>query len=228
MADMFQLSAEVRSNHGKAASRRLRRTEERVPGVVYGAGKEPASISLSHNELNRALQNEAFYSHILTLAINGNQEKVVLKDLQRHPYKAQLIHIDFQRVSATEKLYMNVPLHFIGEDTAPGVKLEGGQVSHLMNDIEIRCLPADLPEYIEVDISKLGMDEAIHLSEIKLPKGVEIVALTQGKEQDQSVVSIHRPHIIAEPEETVEASAEVPLVGEEGGEASAESSEDKE
>lgn len=228
MADKFQLSAEVRSNHGKAASRRLRRTQEKVPGIVYGAGKEPTPISLSHNELNRALQNEAFYSHILTLAVDGKQEKVVLKALQRHPYKAQLIHIDFQRVSATEKLYMNVPLHFIGEDTAPGVKLEGGQVSHLMTEVEIRCLPADLPEYIEVDISKLGMDGAVHLSEIKLPKGVEIVALIQGKEHDQSVVSIHRPHVIAEPEEAVAASAEVPLVGDEGEEASTESGEEKE
>lgn len=213
MADIFELSAETRSEIGKGANRRLRQLASKVPGIIYGAGKQPTPISVSHNSLMNALKNEAFYSHILTLDVDGKSEKVVLKDLHRHPYKPQLIHVDFLRISATEKLYMNVPLHFKGEDVAPGVKIGGGVVSHLMNEIEIRCLPADLPEFIEVDVSNLELNASIHLSELKVPKGVEIVALSHGKEHDQSVVSIHRPHVSTEPEApAAPVSAEVPVV----------------
>ncbi len=218
MSNQFELAIELRQEIGKASARRMRRLDNRVPGIVYGAGKESTPIMVDFFNLSNALKNEAFYSHILTLKLDGKEEKVVLKDLQRHPYKPVILHVDFQRISATEKLYMTVPLHFKGEDIAPGVKIDGGVVSHLMNEVEIRCLPADLPEYIEVDASNLGMDETIHLSELKLPKGVEIVALTHGKEADQAVVSIHKPHIAAEPEELAVPSPEVPVVGKEEGE----------
>lgn len=223
MAGTFEISADMREERGKAASRRMRRLENLVPGIIYGADKDPVHISINHFQMINALKNEAFYSHILTLNMNGSAEKVVLKDLQRHPYKPQIMHVDFLRVSDKEKLYMHVPLHFVGIEAAPGIKLHGGVVHHLMNEIEIRCFPADLPEYIEIDISTLGIDESIHLSELPVSKGVEVVALIQGKEHDQAVVSITKPHVAAEPEGPVVVSAaEVPVVGkerkEEGGE----------
>lgn len=214
MADLFELSAELRQGSGKGASRRMRRLEDKVPAVIYGGGKENASVVLEHRHIAKALENEAFYSHILTFDIGGKKEKVVLKALQRHPSKLKIMHADFLRISATEKLTMNIPLHFTNEDIAPGIKLEKGAVSRLANDVEIRCLPADLPEYIEVDMSELNMDESIHLSQVKVPKGVEFVALSH--DQDPVLVNIHKPHVIEE-EEPVEAeSAEVPVIGEEG------------
>lgn len=214
MAEKFELSAEIREVAGKGASRRLRRLENKIPAIVYGAGKAPASINIQHHHLTHALKNQAFYSHILTLKVNGKEEKVVLKDLQRHPSKPLILHADFLRVSATEKLHMQVPFRFLHEDEAPGVKLEGGQVSHLMNDVEIRCLPSDLPEAIEIDVSGLQIGESIHLSDIKVPHGVEIVPLLHG--DDKTILSIHRQQIAEEPEAPVEAPpAEVPVVGEE-------------
>lgn len=222
MANLFELSAEVRLNHGKAASRRHRRLDNKVPAVIYGANKEPLSILINHNHINNALKNEAFYSHILTLNVNNSTEKVVLKALQRHPSKPQILHADFLRVSAHEKLSMNIPLHFVNEEEAYGVKMEGGVVLHLMNEVEIRCLPADLPEFIEVDLIDLKNDETFHLSQLKLPAGVELVALLHGGE-DRGVASIHRRVISEEPEEPIVVpSAEVPLVGEEEKEGAAE------
>ncbi|HVV69695.1 MAG TPA: 50S ribosomal protein L25/general stress protein Ctc [Gammaproteobacteria bacterium] len=213
MADKFELSAEIREQAGKGASRRLRRVDNKVPAIIYGAGKEPKSITILHHHFNNALKNQAFYSHILTLNIGNSHEKVVLKDLQRHPSKPQILHADFLRVSATEKLHMHVPLRFVNEDTAPGVKLDGGQISHLLNEVEIRCLPSDLPEFIEVDLAELKIDESIHLSELKTPKGVELIALLHN--DDRPVVNIHRPHVVEEPETVVAPPAEVPLVGKE-------------
>ncbi|MDH5191902.1 MAG: 50S ribosomal protein L25/general stress protein Ctc [Gammaproteobacteria bacterium] len=221
MAISFELNAEARTDVGKGASRRLRR-EEKVPAVVYGAGKDAVSLTMQHNELMHALENEAFYSHILDLKVNGKGEQVILRDLQRHPSKPRILHADFQRVSASEKIHMHVPLHFIGEEVAPGVKIDGGIVSHLKNDVEITCLPKDLPEYIEVDISNLGLNESVHLSELKLAAGVEIPELALGEEHDHAVVSIHLPRAAKEAEETpeaeaapeAEASAEKPAEGE--------------
>lgn len=186
----FSLNAIARHDVGKGASRRLRHAES-VPAVVYGAGKGPQSITLSHRELSRALENEAFYSHILDLNNGKHSEKVVLKDLQRHPYKPRIMHADFLRISATEKLTMHIPLHFIGGDVAPGVKLGGGVVAHLMPDVEVRCLPADLPEYISVDISKLELNQTLHLADLPLSKGVEIPALSHG--ENKPVVTIYIP-----------------------------------
>lgn len=200
----FELDADVRENIGKGASRRLRHTNQ-VPGVVYGAGEPAVSLTLSHDKVSVALSHEAFYSHILTLKMGKKHEKVILKDIQRHPSKPRIQHIDFLRVKADQKLKMNVPLHFIGEEDAPGLK-EGGVFSHLMSDVEIACLPADLPEFIEVDVSNLALNESVHLTQLKLPKGVELVAFAQGvEEHDQAVISIHIPRIV---EEVVEVTAE--------------------
>jgi large subunit ribosomal protein L25 len=192
MKSEFEINAQSREDAGKGASRRLRRTAQ-VPGVVYGGKSEPKMISLLHNELMLHLEHESFYSHILSLKIDGKAEQVILKDLQRHPAKPLVLHADFQRVSSDTKLRTSVPFHFIGEDVAVGVK-KGGVVSHSITSVEVGCLPKDLPEYIGVDVSALDIGDNIHLSEVQLPKGVEILALAQGEEQDMIVVSVHSSH----------------------------------
>jgi len=188
MSISFELAASIRKDLGKSATRRLRR-QEMVPAVIYGAGKEPVSITLGHNQLLHSTENEAFFSHILSIDVDGKKEKVIIKALQRHPAKSILMHADFLRVSMKEKLKVHVPLHFIGAEEAPGAK-QGGVVTHDMVDIEIQCLPGDLPEYIEVDVSALEIGDSLHLSDIKLPKGMEIVALAQGADHDLQVVAI--------------------------------------
>ncbi len=214
MKNLFKVQAELRTDEGKGASRRLRRAGK-VPAIVYGGSDAPVSIAIEHHKLLRHLQEEAFYAHILTLEIDGKKNKVVLKDLQRHPASdVKIIHADFLRVDAKQLMTMTVQLHFIGEDVAPGVKA-GGAVSHLMTDVEISCLPGDLPEYIEVDISALDLDESIHLSELVLPDDVTLTALSHGQDEhldegerstyDQAVVSIHTPRVVAEVEEDVAA-----------------------
>jgi large subunit ribosomal protein L25 len=172
MTDKLQLNAEVRNDAGKGASRRLRR-EDKVPAIIYGAGKKPQAISLEHKKVQKALESEDSYTQILTLNLENHPEQVVLKDMQRHAYKPRILHMDFQRVSATEKLTMTIPLHFVGGDKAPGVK-EGGILSHVISDVEIKCLPADLPRFIEVDVSNMKVSETIHLGDLILPKGVEM------------------------------------------------------
>lgn len=204
MSMKFELEAELREDIGKGASRRLRHANK-VPAIVYGAGEEPHSLILDHNQVSVALSHEAFYSHILTLKVGKKTEKVILKAIQRHPAKPRIAHIDFLRIRADQKLKMNVPLHFIGEEDAPGVK-EGGIFSHLMTDVEISCLPADLPEFIEVDVSKMQLNDSLHLTNLKLPKGIELTAFAHGvEEHDQAVISIHMPRII---EEVVEVTPE--------------------
>lgn len=206
----FEVEASLRSEQGKGASRRLRR-EDKVPAIVYGGGKEPASLTLAHNKIAKSLEIEAFYSHILTLKIDNAAERVILKDVQRHPFKAKITHVDFQRVRADKKLHMHIPLHFIGGDNCPGVK-EGGLISHIMSDVEIACLPDHLPEYIEVDVSNLALNDIIHLSELTIPAGVEILALIQ--EDDKPVVSVHMPRIEVEPEPVEAAEGEEAEAGE--------------
>ncbi len=192
MKDEFEIDAQSREDAGKGASRRLRR-EGLVPGIIYGGKSEPKMVSLKHNELEQHLEHEAFYSHVLKLKVDGKAEQVILKDLQRHPAKPMVMHVDFQRVSADTKLRTSVPLHFVGEDVAPGIKM-GGAASHYMTSVEVLCLPKDLPEYINVDITEMQIGDNVHLSELKLPKGVEITALSHGEEQDALVVSIHSAH----------------------------------
>jgi large subunit ribosomal protein L25 len=185
----FELSAEVRDVKGKGASRRLRR-DGKVPAVMYGAGKDAVSLTLDHNALYLQVKNEAFYSSILTVNISGQgQEQAVLRDLQMHPYKPRIAHLDLQRISATEKIHMKVPLHFINQDIAPGVKQQGGIVAHLMNEVEVTCLPKDLPEFFAIDMGNIALNQSVHLSDIKLPAGVEILQLVRGGD-DLAVATI--------------------------------------
>ena len=193
--DQFTVIAKRRSEQGKGASRRLRRLAELVPGIVYGGNTAPEMLMLEQKHLKKLLENEAFYSHILNLEVEGNSQRVVLKDLQRHPYKPFLLHVDFQRITGKEKILMHVPLHFIGEDKAPGVKIEKGIVTHLATELEIRCLPDFLPEYIEVDLSHLKIGESIHISELKLPPNVESTDLTHGNDLPIANIQTTRANI---------------------------------
>ncbi|WP_339900107.1 50S ribosomal protein L25/general stress protein Ctc [uncultured Gilvimarinus sp.] len=193
MSEDFILNAESRNDLGKGASRRLRRLAGLVPGIVYGGNKKPVNITVSHKELTKHLESEAFYSHIISLVVDGKAEDVILKDLQRHPAKAQLIHADFMRVSKTKKLNTSVPLHFLNEDTSKGVKMQGGNIVHNMVQLEISCLPANLPEFIEVDLADVELGQVVHISDIKLPKGVTSVALSHGEDHDLPVVAINKP-----------------------------------
>lgn len=209
---LFELHAETREVFGSGASRRLRRLENRVPAILYGASEPPLPVSLEHNQILRALENEAFYSHILTIKIDGVEQKAVLKDLQRHAYKPRILHVDLMRVSAKEKITLSVPLHFKGEAAAPGVKDAGGVLAKLLNSVEVRCLPGVLPEYIEVDVAQLGLDESILLSQLNLPEGVELTAAIS-HEDDRPVVNIHIPRAVVEEDLTAAPeSAEVPAI----------------
>lgn len=218
MENLFEVEAELRTDAGKGASRRLRHAGN-VPAIIYGGGDEPMAISVDHNRFLRHLQEEAFYAHILTLKVDGKKHKVVLKDLQRHPASdTKIMHADFLRINANQAMTMTVQLHFLGEDDAPGVKA-GGLVSHLMTDVEISCLPKDLPEYINVDVSTLDLDHSIHLSEITMPKGVTLTALSHHGEEDeleegerssydQAVVNIHTPRVIVDEDADNEVAAD--------------------
>ena len=228
MKTEFELTAEPRDGTGRGACRRLRRSG-RIPGILYGADQEATAISLDHNQLTHQLKNEAFYSHILTLNLGREKQKVVLKDLQRHPYKPLIMHIDLQRIQEKEKLTMRVPLHVINEDKCPGVKLENGIVTTLMSDLEVVCYPKDLPEYIEVDIGELHVGDSVHLSDIRLPPDVELYLLISGGDPRQGVVSVQPPQVeeVAAPEEAVAEglaveAAEAGEEAEEGGKAPAE------
>ncbi len=189
----FALNAEVRSDLGKGASRRLRRNESLVPAVIYGGEKPAQSISLLAKDLAKLLENEAAFSHVLTLNVAGANESVVIKALQRHPAKGFVLHADFVRVVAGQKLSAHVPLHFINEATSVGVKQQGGEVSHTISEVEVSCQPQDLPEFIEVDLAKVEVGQIVHLSDIKLPKGVELVALAHGN--DLAVANIHASRV---------------------------------
>lgn len=189
MAISFELNAEPRTDTGKGASRRLRRTGK-VPAILYGGGKDPQSLALSHNQLLRNLEHEAFYSHILSVNIGGSTIPAILRDLQRHPSRPVVLHADLQRVNMSEKLKAHVPLHFKGEEVSPGVKA-GGLVSHEVIDVLVECLPTDLPEFIEVDISGMDIGDSIHLSGLVVPAGVTLVELARGESHDLGVVSIH-------------------------------------
>ena len=166
--------ASRRETQGTGASRRLRRSGE-VPGIVYGGTNQPVSIEMDHNPILLALKVEAFHSSILNLELDGKSEQVLLRDFQMHPFKSQVLHVDFQRVDANSKLHTRVPLHFVGQESSPAVKLEGAIVSHVLNDLEVSCLPKDLPEFLEVDLSNLTLAHPVHISDIKLPAGVTLI-----------------------------------------------------
>src|SRR6056297_979056 len=206
MSDQFDINAQVREDMGKGASRRLRRLADLVPGILYGGDKDPMPLSLVRKDLEKSMENEAFFSQILNLHIDSGQEKAILKDLQRHPARNSVLHADFMRINENEPLKVNVPIHFINETTCKGVKLQGGVIQHQVTDIEILCLPADIPAYIEVDMADMEIGQIVHLSEIPLPEGVTSVALSLGEDHDLAVASVFEPRV-AEVEEGEEAAA---------------------
>jgi large subunit ribosomal protein L25 len=208
MAEEFDLIAEFRDDQGKGASRRLRR-EGKVPAILYGGGRDSRALAFDHNKLLKQSENESFYSSILNIQVGSKSQAAIVKDMQRHPARRQIMHIDLQRVVEDQEIRMNVPIHFTGEDVAPGVKIGGGVVSHLMTDVEVVCLPRYLPEYLEVDISALELDAMLHLSDIKLPEGVALPELAQ---HDHAIVSIHviKERVIEEETTEAPAASEVP------------------
>jgi large subunit ribosomal protein L25 len=192
MSGEFVLNAVVRGDVGKGASRRLR-NDELVPAIVYGGTQQPRNVSLSHRELVKALENEAFFSHLITLKLADGAEEVILKDLQRHPARPRILHADFQRVSRDRKIHVHIPLHFINQEKCRGVKDQGGMIQHNANEVHVTCLPQDLPEYIEVDMAQYQVGEAVHISDLKLPAGVESVELSHGPEHDLPVATVLAP-----------------------------------
>ncbi len=209
MAAIFELNVEKRDVKGTGASRRLRRAGQ-VPGIIYGADKDPEMVSFEHNSIYHLLANEAFHTSIIDVKIGGDTQQAILRDVQYHPYKQMVLHMDLQRISASERIHMRVPLHFIGEDVAPGVKLQGGIVSHLMTEVDVTCLVTNLPEYLEADVSQLHLHKSLHLSDIKLTEGVELTSLFHGGD-NLAVVTIAAVRGSVEEEEEA-----APTEGEEG------------
>jgi len=197
MSEEFNLIAEMRDDQGKGASRRLRR-QGKVPAVIYGAGRDPRNLMFDHNKVLRQLEDPSFYSSILNIKVGEKSRAAIVKDIQRHPSKKQIIHIDLQRIVEDEQIKMQIPIHYLGEEDAVGVKIGGGTVTKIMTELEISCLPKDLPEFLEVDISELELDQMLNVSDISLPEGVEISDII--KEQDQAIVSIQEIKEIIEEE----------------------------
>ncbi len=204
----FELAAEFRDGQGKGASRRLRHAG-RVPAILYGGHTEPRAITLDHQKLMTLIDNEKFYSSIINLVVGDKKQAAIVKDLQMHPARNAIVHVDMQRVQENEKIRIHIPIHFKGEAASPGVKTEGGVVSHRIADIEISCLPKDLPDFIELDLSGMHINESKHLSDLPLPAGVTIPSIAKG---NATVVSIHPPRA-EEPEPTAEAAAATPAEG---------------
>jgi len=208
----IELNADLRNDMGKGASRRLRHANK-LPGILYGAGKAPVNLTLEQKDMQYHLHNEAFYTQIITLNVGGDKEEVLLKDLQHNPARQDILHVDFQRVDAARVVHIHVPLHFVNEEIAPGVKQEGGVISHVVTDVEVVCLPGFIPEFIEVDLADMHLGDIIHLSDLMMPANVEVLALKQGEEHDTAVVSMHARKGGGE-SDVAEAAAE-----DEGGEA---------
>jgi len=193
MSDQFELNAEVRTEIGKGASRRLRRFAGMVPGIIYGGDKASQPLSLNRKDLEKALENEAFYSHVLIVNVGKDKDKAILKDLQRHPAKNRVTHVDFLRIDENVAIRVHVPIHFLNETTCYGVKTQGGMIQHQATDIEVQCLPANIPTYIEVDMLEVHTGHIVHLSDITLPAGVTSVALALGEDHDLAIASVVAP-----------------------------------
>ena len=221
MSGQFEVLAEVREDKGKGSSRRLRRLADQIPAIIYGGDKDPQPLTMIRKDLEKALENEAFYSQVLTINVGSDKQKAILKDLQRHPAKDRVMHADFMRVSDDVKIKVNVPLHFLNEEACHGVKMEGGMIQHSATDLEVLCLPGDMPEYLEVDMLDAKVGAIIHISDITLPAGVESVALSHGEDHDLAIASVLAPRGGADEEEELEAAAEG---GEEAADAAADDS----
>ncbi len=207
MSDMFELSAELREDKGKGASRRLRRLADQIPAIIYGGNKDPQPLTMIRKDLEKALENEAFFSHVLTIKVGSDTQKAILKDLQRHPARDRVMHADFLRVDENTAVKVNVPIHFVNEEKSHGVKMEGGIIQHQVTDIEVSCLPGDIPEYIEVDMLEVKVGDIIHLSDIALPEGVTSVALALGEDHDLAIASVIAPKGGSDDEEVEAADA---------------------
>ena len=219
MSTNFTINAKSREDTGKGASRRLRRLTGEVPAIIYGGKKDAEKISILHKDITKALENDAVYSSIISLSIDGKAEDTIIKDIQRHPAKQIILHMDFLRVSKTTKLQTRVPLNFINEDTCVGVKLGGGLIAHTMTDIEVSCLPKDLPESIDVDMAEVDVGQIVHLSDLTLPDGVESVSLSQGADYDLTVATVNKQKAV---------EIDEPIESESSEDTSAESSENEE
>jgi large subunit ribosomal protein L25 len=236
MSQKIELEAELRTDVGKGASRRLRRLADRVPSIMYGGDQDSIALTLHYNELAKAMQQESFFSQIINIKTNGKAEQVVVRDLQRHPATDRVQHIDFLRIRADRALQVQVPIHFINEEECVGVRTEGGAISHMVTDVEISCLPGDLPGFLEVDMAEVPLGTALHLSDIIVPEGVTILVLAQEEPKDAQIatVLVPRENIEEEPElealegeegEEGEGEEGVEGAGEEGGEGDAGSAE---
>ena len=210
MSDNIQLNAEPRADKGKGASRRLRRTN-RVPAIVYGGDNDPVSISLAHNEFSHELENEAIYTQIIDLNIGKSSEEVILRDLQRHPFKNKIQHADFFRIDKKKPIHVVVPIHVNNAEECVGVKLDGGMLTQLVSETEVVCLPKHLPEYLEIDAKDVHLGDIIHLSELKVPEGVEIVALTHGEDYDVGILSVVKTRAEEEVSDEAPEAEEVPV-----------------
>ena len=219
MSTNFTINAKSREDTGKGASRRLRRLTGEVPAIIYGGNKDAEKISILHKDITKALENDAVYSSIISLSIDGKAEDTIIKDIQRHPAKQIILHMDFLRVSKTTKLQTRVPLNFINEDICVGVKLGGGLIAHTMTDIEVSCLPKDLPEAIDVDMAEVDVGQIVHLSDLTLPNGVESVSLSQGADYDLTVATVNKQKAV---------EIDEPIESESSEDTSADSSENEE
>ena len=219
MSTNFTINAKSREDTGKGASRRLRRLTGEVPAIIYGGKKSAEKISILHKDITKALENDAVYSSIISLSIDGKAEDTIIKDIQRHPAKQIILHMDFLRVSKTTKLQTRVPLNFINEDICIGVKLGGGLIAHTMTDIEVSCLPKDLPEAIDVDMAEVDVGQIVHLSDLTLPNGVESVSLSQGADYDLTVATVNKQKAV---------EIDEPIESESSEDTSADSSENEE
>ena len=204
MAEII-LNVDVREGVGTGGARAARRAGM-VPGILYGGDKAPQSISLLAKDLAKMLENEASFSHVLTLNVDGQNESVLIKALQRHPAKSFVLHADFVRVVEGHKLTATVPLHFINQETSVGVKQQGGEILHNINEVEVSCLPQDLPEFIEVDMAKVEVGQVLHMTDLTLPKGVQLVSLAHGS--DLPVANVHAPRVSKEDTPKEEGAAE--------------------
>ena len=204
----INIEVKERTVQGSSENKRLRREEDLVPAVVYGGNKEPKMISITDKVLRKASEEESFFSQIINLKLNGSSERVVLKELQRHPYRPFFIHVDFLRIREDVKLSMHIPIHYINSETCVGVKQQGGVLSYDLTELDVSCLPKDLPAFIEVDLAELELNQILHISEVQLPEGVEALALVQDKEGDHDlpVVRVIEPRIAEEEEEELEAA----------------------
>ena len=225
MSDHFEINAEVREDMGKGSSRRLRRLADHVPAIIYGGNKDPQPLTLIRKDLEKSLENEAFYSHVLTIKIGKGKEKAILKDLQRHPARNSVMHADFLRVDDKTMVKVHVPIHFLNEDTCHGVKVEGGMIQHQATDVEVQCLPGDIPEYLEVDMLNVITGQIVHLSEITLPEGVTSMALALGEDHDLAIASVNAPKGTADDDEETALAEDAGEEGEGEGEEEGDSEE---